>query len=528
MRDMTTTDAPVPWPGPVPAVRFRIVKPTDKWDEVLAFYTQGIGLQIQDEFHGHEGYDGVMIGLPDAAYHLEVIRFTGGLANPSPNQDAGYVFYFQDASAIASIAARLAAMGYPTEPAQNPYWNTHGASCIYDPDGWAVILAPMGPSARAGALPPAEPSDPEAASPDPQDAKATAAKELGVATRAVHAGESPASPAFPIFQGNTTDGRYIRAKNPTVEAVEEKIRSLEGAAMAVASASGMAAVSQTLLGILRAGDRMVVHEAVFVGVQTLLDDYLKNLGIEVVPVQLNDHDALVSSLAKPTRIVYFETVVNPTLEVIDAPRVIATARDRGAYVIVDNTVLTPCLFKPLAHGAHAVIHSATKYLSGHGDMLGGVVSFNDTELGERVHKARRIFGGMPSPLNAFLLMRGIKTLPVRMERHCRNARCIADMLARHQRIRKVWYPGMRATDDNRIASTFLRDFGGLISFAPAEPFDWDRFTRALQLCRPWMSFGDATTLVQFHHGRARLSVGLEDVEDIMCDLDRALHAAGAS
>ncbi|HVR09553.1 MAG TPA: PLP-dependent transferase [Thermoanaerobaculia bacterium] len=532
----------VTWPGPVPAVMLRIVRPTTQWARVRAFYQEGVGLVELDWFKDHQGYEGVMLGLPGMEHHLEIVRLDGGEPNPCPNKDNLLVFYFRDLEAIASIASRLTAMGYPPQPALNPYWNEHGAPCFYDPDGWGVVLCPY------DVYDDDKPRDEKAGKEKVNREKAGDARggsaagnaiggsaagnamDAGEATRAVHAGESSRSPSFPIFQAASVDGRYIRASNPTVEALEEKIRLLEGGggeAMTIATASGMAAVSQTLLGLLRAGDRMIVHDRVFVGVQTLLDDFVSELGIEVARVDLTRPEELAAALSRPARLVYFETVVNPTLEVLPAPEIIAAAHAHGAWAIVDNTALTPCLFRPLEHGADAVVHSATKYLSGHGDALGGAVTCASRALGEKVHKARRILGGHLSPHSAFLIMRGLKTLPMRIDRHCRNAGEVAEFLARHPAVRQVWYPGLPATAENQVASAFLSRFGGLISFEPQEPFSWDRFTGGLRLCRPWMSFGDPGSLVQYHQRRVRLSVGIEDAGDIERDLGQALAGAGA-
>ena len=284
--------------------------------------------------------------------------------------------------------------------------------------------------------------------------------------------------------------------------------------------SGMAAVSHTLLGLLEAGNRIVVHQSLFVGVRTLLDDFVAKLGIEVVRVDLNNSDDLSQALAKPTRLVYFESVSNPDLEIVDAPRVIAAAREAGVIVVVDNTILTPYLFRPLEHGADVVIHSATKYLSGHGDVLAGMATFKDEALGQQVHKSRRILGGLLNPLGAFLVMRGMKTLPLRMSRHCENAQQVAEFLQVHSRVKRVLYPGLPSTPGHARAKSFLRAFGGIVSFEPRDDFDWERVSKRFRLCRPGMSFGDPATRVQ-REGPIRLSVGLEDAADIIGDLEQA-------
>jgi methionine-gamma-lyase len=341
------------------------------------------------------------------------------------------------------------------------------------------------------------------------------------ATQISPIGESPEASAFPIYQASTVEGIYIRLRNPTVEALEEKMRSLEGGATTLAMASGMAAISHTLLGLLKAGDRIVVHRSLFIGVQTLLGDFVSQLGIEVVVVDLNDTAALARALERPARLVYYETLSNPTLEVIDVPTVAAAARRSGALVVVDNTLLTPYLFKPLASGADVVIHSATKYLSGHADVLAGLVTFGDAELGQQVHKSRRILGGLLSPLAAFLVMRGMRTLPLRMTRHCQSAQQIAEYLAVHPRVEAVSYPGLPTAADHARAKSLLAGCGGIVSFQLREPLGWEEISPRFKLCRPGMSFGDAATRVQ-REGPIRLSVGLEDPADILRDLAQAL------
>lgn len=349
------------------------------------------------------------------------------------------------------------------------------------------------------------------------------ADAFGSTTRLVHYGESRVASAMPVYQSNTVDGLYVRMRNPTVEALEEKMRSLEGGGLTLALSSGMAAISHTLLGLLAAGDRMVVHRALFIGVQSLLDELVANLGIVVVAVDLNDRTRLARALETKTKLVYFETLTNPALELLDAPAIIAAARGAGALAVVDNTILTPWLFRPLEHGADVVVHSATKYLSGHGDVLAGFATFRDATLGQQVHKARRLLGGLLSPMAAFLVLRGMKTLGLRIERHCANALAIAEHLQGHPQVKSVAYPGLPSSRDHARARALLEGFGGVVSFEPADDFDWQRFAEELRLCRPWMSFGDVGTRVQ-REGPVRLSVGLEDVADLIADLERAFAA----
>jgi methionine-gamma-lyase len=190
-------------------------------------------------------------------------------------------------------------------------------------------------------------------------------------------------------------------------------------------------------------------------------------------------------------------------------------------VVVDNTILTPFLFKPLECGADVVIHSATKYLAGHGDVLAGMATFADEELGRKIHKSRRILGGLLNPLGAFLVMRGMKTLTLRMTQHCHNAQQVAEYLQKHPRIKHVCYPGLPSTADHARAQSFLKGFGGIVSFETRPGLEWETFSKRLKLCRPGMSFGDAATRVQ-REGPIRLAVGLEAARDIIADLEQAL------
>jgi cystathionine beta-lyase/cystathionine gamma-synthase len=343
-------------------------------------------------------------------------------------------------------------------------------------------------------------------------------------TRAIHAGEDPAASAFPIYTANSVGDRYSRHANPTIEALEAKFRELEGGAATVACASGMAAISQVLLSLLKSGDRLVVHRHVFVGVRTLLADFLPNLGIRVAATDMRDLDQLSRSLEEPAAAVYFETLSNPHLDVIDAPRALGVARRAGVRTIVDNTLLSPYLFRPLAHGADVVVHSASKYIGGHGDAIGGLVTTRDEALGEQLRKARRILGGILSPMNAYLLLRGLRTLPMRMERHCANAARVAEFLAADPRVREVRYPGLRSSPDHQRASSFLRGFGGLISFRLAGEEETRRFKQALTLGKVRFSFGELATilLTQDWTDLIRLAVGLEDPEDVIADLAQAL------
>ena len=345
-------------------------------------------------------------------------------------------------------------------------------------------------------------------------------------TETVHGDQPSNASALTICTANAVERSYSRHSNPTVAAFEAKFRRLEGGVTTVAMASGMAAASHTFLGLLKAGERIVAHEHIFFGVRTLLEDYLPAFGVKVAFIDMHDLKLLASTLREPTAAIYFETVSNPHLDVLDALAVIETGRRSGARVIVDNTLLTPCVFQPLAHGADLVIHSATKFIGGHGDALGGIVTTDSEDTGEQLRKARRIFGGVLSPTNAYHLERGLKTLPLRIERHCANAMQVARALEEHPRVQKAHYPGLTSSAEHRRAASFLRHFGAMISIELPVGADPERFTQSLRMCKLRYSFGEPGTvvLVQDWTPLIRISVGLERPEDIVDDLSAALNA----
>jgi methionine-gamma-lyase len=345
-------------------------------------------------------------------------------------------------------------------------------------------------------------------------------------TKVVHGSETLNASAIPIYQANSIDQTYARHSNPTVAALEAKILHLEGGSTTIAVASGMAAVSHTLFGNLKQGDRLIVHKHIFFGVRVLLEDYFRSFGIDVIAIDMHDLELLSRCLEIPTQAIYFETMSNPHLDVIDVPAVIEVARRFGTLVFVDNTLLTPCIFRPIAHGADVVIHSATKYLGGHGDALGGIVTAKDASVGEKIRKARRILGGVLSPANAYTLERGLKTLPIRMERHCDNAMKVAAFLSGHDKVREVLYPGLRSSPDHNRSVALMRYFGGMISIQFQPEVKRETFAKALRMCRLGYSFGEPGTVVLLQNWTpvVRISAGLERPEDIIGDLSNALAA----
>ena len=346
-------------------------------------------------------------------------------------------------------------------------------------------------------------------------------------TNAVHAGESKVSSSSPIFLGATTDARYLRSGNPTLDAFEEKVRALENGKRAISTACGMAAISQTLLALLRPGDRLVCNNGVYFWATELIYTVLPQFGIEVVAVDMTDHDALATALQTKTTVVYFEPLVNPTCTILDAPTIIAAAKAVGATVVVDNTFLSPVLLNPLQIGADVVIHSATKFLSGHGDALAGIAITHDEDLGEKIRLMRSTMGGILSPLNGFLLLRGIKTLSMRMERHCKNAQIVAENLAAQPNILRVQYPGLPTAQGHEIAKTQWEGFGAMMNFEFVDDASFARFFERVDLIKPWVSLGDAGTLAVGGENfggvkSVRMAVGLEDIDDIIEDLNQAL------
>ncbi len=348
-----------------------------------------------------------------------------------------------------------------------------------------------------------------------------------VTSDAVHAGENSNCSSYPIYQGTTNHGAYTRGSNPTINSVEVKIKRLESAEFGIATACGMAAISQTLLTVLRPGSRMVLHRNVYVGTEMLVDGPLNELGIRCERINMTDLGELRTALKRKTAVVYFEVHSNPALDVVDVKKASALAHEAGAMVIVDNTWLTPYLIQPLALGADIVLHSATKYMMGHGNGLGGIVC-GSRRLMKRIESSRGVFGGIMAPMNAFLLHQGLKTLPMRMERHCANAMLVATFLQSHPKVARVHYPGLAGDPGHRVARKQVKGFGGMLGFEMKKS---PGVARHVKLCRPWTSLGDVQTLIS-HYGRradwgipdkyVRMSIGIEDPADIIADLKQAL------
>lgn len=389
----------------------------------------------------------------------------------------------------------------------------------------------------------------------------------GWATRAVHSGERPARPDFtptamPIYPasafvyddaatldavfGNERAGYvYSRYANPTVRALEEAVADLEGAEDAVALASGMGAVYAAMLLDARAGDTIVAAPDVYGATYAIFAKLAPTMGIETVFVDFRDLPRLKQTIAatKPA-VVYCETISNPLMRVADIAAVARLAHDGGARLLVDNTFATPYLVNPLRLGADAVVHSATKYLGGHGDVTGGVVATTATRAAD-LRELNKLIGSVLGPFDAWLILRGLKTLPLRMRQHSENAAKVAVWLAADPRVAHVNYPGQ--ADASQIEDQFNGcERGGMISFdiAGAGAAEVFRFLEALELALPATTLGDVWSLILYpamssHRaltpeqraeigigdGLVRLSVGIEEAADLIADLDQALAAA---
>ena len=363
---------------------------------------------------------------------------------------------------------------------------------------------------------------------------------------AIHASHHHTSSTVPIYQGNTnirdgyegtnSYGRGMeKAGGPTSGALEDLVCQLEGGSWAMASSCGMAAITQVFFGLLKPGDRIVAHRSLYAGTNMWLDEDLPDQwSIDVERVDMRDLDALKKTLEKQTKVVYFEPYANASMDFIDIKEVIDMAHEAGALVVVDNTFLTPYLLQPFHYNADIVLHSMTKYMSGHGDALAGVIVGRDEEIREPIHRMRILMGGVLSPMNAFLVHRGLKTLAFRMERHCANAQKVAEFLETHPRITQVRYLGLPSHPDHEISLKYLRGFGGMLGFCTSPEIDQAVLSEGLNMCKPWFSLGDVETLVLGHGGPGiaaqgippdyfRVSVGLEDPNDIIEDLDQALN-----
>jgi cystathionine gamma-synthase len=382
----------------------------------------------------------------------------------------------------------------------------------------------------------------------------TSWSDAGFETRAIHAGQEPdpqtGAVVPPVYQVSTyaQDGvgglrggyEYSRSGNPTRTALEECLASLEGGTRGLAFASGLAAEDTLLRTVMTPGAHAIIGNDAYGGTYRLFAKVAEPWGVEHTPVDLTDLDA-VRRAVRPgvTRIIWAETPTNPLLTVVDIAALAGIAHEAGALLVVDNTFASPYLQQPLALGADVVVHSTTKYLGGHSDVIGGGLVVADAELGDRLAYHQNAMGSVPGPWDSWLVLRGIKTLGVRMDRHCSNAKAIVDLLTSHPVVTEVYYPGLPGHRGHEVAARQMRDFGGMVSFRVAggeqEAVDLCARTRVFTLGE---SLGGVESLIE-HPGRmthasasgsalevpadlVRLSVGIETVDDLVADLKQAL------
>ena len=379
----------------------------------------------------------------------------------------------------------------------------------------------------------------------------------GFSTNAIHSGQEPdpttGDVITPIHVSSTfaQDGvgglrsgyEYSRSANPTRTALQECLAALEGGRHGVAFGSGMGATDVLLRSALRPGEHMILPHDAYGGTFRLVDKVLAGWGVEYSTVDLSDVDALRAALRPRTALIWCETPTNPLLGIADIAAVADVARTAGARLVVDNTFASPYLQQPLALGADVVLHSTTKYVGGHSDVVGGALVTGDDELAEALRFTQNAVGSVPGPFDAWLTLRGVKTLAVRMERHSDNAERIAELLAAHPAVTRVYYPGLAEHPGHEVAAKQMRRFGGMVSFSVAGGRE-----AALRVCATTKIFtlaeslGGVESLIE-HPGAmthasvagsalevpddlVRLSVGIEDVEDLAEDLRQALRAAG--
>ena len=375
----------------------------------------------------------------------------------------------------------------------------------------------------------------------------TPSQRHGFATRAIHAGERPDPTTGahnpPIYQtttyafesqedkeaiqsGERTGWTYTRDGNPTTAMFEEKMAILEGAEAAVAGASGMAVIAGVFHALLKPGDHVVAADDIYTWSGVWLDEEAPKYGIDVTRVPTADLDAVRDAIRPETRMLYGELLSNPRINVADIPALATIANESGITSVVDNTFTTPYLFRPLEHGIDLSLHSATKYIGGHGDALAGVIS-GSASLIDQIRRQIKVLGSPISPFNSWLLLRGIKTLDMRIERHCNNAMALAEFLSGRPEVTGVNYAGLASHPGHDIARRLLDGrFGGVLSLrleGGAEA--GNRLADALQLCFHATSLGDVSTLVWPHRDElVRVSVGCENADDILADFAQALDS----
>jgi methionine-gamma-lyase len=387
--------------------------------------------------------------------------------------------------------------------------------------------------------------------------------EYDFATLAVHAGEAPCPVTgaldTPIYQSTTFVSAdsdemaavygdekfgymYTRYGNPTIHALEEKMAALEGGEAALATATGMAAISTAILGYVKSGDHVVAGRSLYGAAYNFLNKKLPRMGASATFVASTRVEDFEKAIQPNTKLIYFETPSNPIMEILDIAQLAALGRSRGIPTMIDNTFASPALQQPIASGVTVVVHSATKYLCGHGDAMGGIIVGPKDYISELLHEVFRDLGGVISPFNAWLILRGIRTLHLRMPAHCSNAQRVAEFLARHPRIERVNYPGLPSHPGHDVAGRQMKAFGAMISFEVKGGYEsGKKVMDRVKIFARAASLGDTRSLIVHSastshravpreqrvaigvtDGLVRISVGVEAAEDLIQDLDQAL------
>ncbi len=376
---------------------------------------------------------------------------------------------------------------------------------------------------------------------------------MGFSTTAIHAGNEPdpttGAVSVPIYQTSTyaQDGlgvhkgwEYARTQNPTRSALEANIAALEGAKYGFAFASGMSA-TDAVLKLVKGGEHVILGDNTYGGTYRLFDRVLRDYGVEFDLADTTDIPSLEKLFRPNTKMVFVETPTNPVMSVTDLTEVSKLAHANGALVVCDNTFMSPYFQRPIEFGVDIVVHSTTKYLNGHSDSVGGFAAMNDDKAAEWVGFIQNSVGAILSPMDSFLVLRGTKTLAVRMEAHDKNGRQVANFLAEHPAISKVYYPGLVSHPQHELAKKQQSGFGGMVSFETGSYENAKKVLEGVNLCTLGESLGGVETLIShpasmthasvpeekrtqlgITDGLVRISVGIEDVEDIIQDLDQAL------
>jgi cystathionine gamma-lyase/cystathionine beta-lyase/cystathionine gamma-lyase/homocysteine desulfhydrase len=380
-------------------------------------------------------------------------------------------------------------------------------------------------------------------------------KQPGFATRAIHAGQEPDSEtgavAVPIYPtstyvqqelGKNKGYEYARVSNPTRTRLEENLASLEGGIGARVFASGMAAVN-AICTMYKSGDHVVCGNDLYGGVPRLFNQVLANFGMEFTYVDTSDAKNVDRAIRQNTRMVYIETPTNPLMSLSDIQAISQVCRRKKAELVVDNTFMSPYFQQPIALGADMVVHSTTKFLNGHSDGLGGVVVCTTKEQADKLAFVQKAAGAILSPFECWLVLRGVKTLAVRMEQHDRNGRIVAQFLAEHKKVKKVFYPGLPEHPQHDLAESQMTGFGSMITFETGSLANAKKMLKKVRVCSLAESLGGVETLIShpatmthaalgekgrreigITDGLVRISVGIENVQDILDDLEQALAA----